>query len=128
MKTQRLKLGALSILTAAIALAPTASFCQEATQDKAATESADAAKPKRENIVFRGKVASVDKDAKTFTVGQRTFHVTDETKIKKAGKDATLADAVVGEEVAGQYKKGDGDKLMALSVRFGPKPADEKEE
>jgi len=63
----------------------------------------------------------VDKTAKTIKVGERTFHVTSETRIMKAGKPATLDDAVVGEEVGGTYKEADG-KLNAVSLRLGPRP------
>ena len=39
---------------------------------------------------FHGKLAAIDKVGKTITVGKRTFQITSETKIKKAGKPATL--------------------------------------
>jgi hypothetical protein len=71
---------------------------------------------------FHGKLKAVDKTAKTVSVGETTIQITSETKIMKAGKPATLDDGVVGEDVAGAYKKTDGGKLNATSVRFGPKP------
>ncbi|HVV73821.1 MAG TPA: hypothetical protein VHI52_20320, partial [Verrucomicrobiae bacterium] len=45
---------------------------------------------------FHGKLASLDKVAKTITVGKRTFQITSQTKIKKDGKPATIDDGVVG--------------------------------
>lgn len=78
---------------------------------------ADAARP----IPFRGKIAAVDKQAKTVKVGERTFHLTAESKLTKAGKPATLDDAKVGEEVGGQYKEVDK-KLNVVSLRIGPRP------
>jgi hypothetical protein len=101
---------------------PTRSFGAEAKDDKAVAGSEEASKPKRDTVPFNGKIASVDKDAKTFTIGERTFQITAETKIMKAGKAATLGDAVVGEEVGGVAKKSEDGKLMVTSVRFGPKP------
>lgn len=72
---------------------------------------------------FHGKLAAVDKVAKTITVGKRTFQITSETKIKKNGKPATLDDGVVGETVSGYIKPGAEGKLMATTVNFGQKPA-----
>lgn len=97
----------------------------------AADEKADApaagqpAKSTR-GIPFRGKISKVDKTAKTITIGSaerpRTFHITSETRLMKAGKPAILDDAVEGEEVGGTYRKAEDGRLMALSVRLGPKP------
>lgn len=117
MKKSILKLIALGLLAAVIAGAPARSIGQDSPSD-----SAEAAKPKRDTFPFRGKVGSVDKAAKTFTIGERTFQITADTKIVKDGKSATLEDAVVGEDVGGVAKKTDDGKLIATSVRFGAKP------
>lgn len=122
MKKTILKLAFWGLLTAAIAIAPNRAFCEEKTNKEPATGSADAPKPKRDTIPFRGKVGAVDKAAMTFTVGARTFQVTSETKLMKGGKPCTLEDAAVGDEVGGSYKKSTDGKLVALSVRFGAKP------
>ena len=53
---------------------------------------------------------------------QSIYQITSATKITKAGKPATLADGVVGEEVGGYVKPTDDGKMSASSVRFGPKP------
>lgn len=50
-----------------------------------------------------------------------TIEVTSETKITKDGKPATLAEAVIGEDVGGQYRKRE-DKMIARSLRLGAKP------
>ena len=63
----------------------------------------------------------MNKAAKTIKVGERTFQVTSETRIMKAGKPATIDDAVVGDEIGGTYKEADG-KLNAVSLRLGPRP------
>lgn len=78
------------------------------------------------SLPFHGKVAAVDKDAKVLTVGERKFHASPTTKIMKAGKPATLTDAVAGDEVGGAYREVEGGKLVLVSLRIGPKPADEK--
>ena len=73
---------------------------------------------------FHGKLAAVDKTAKTITVGKRTFQITAETKINKAGQPATLNDGVVGEVASGYVKPTEDGKWLATTINFGPKPAD----
>lgn len=73
-------------------------------------------------LPFRGKIGAVDKQAKTIKVGERTFHVTSDTKINKAGKAATLDDASVDEEVGGSYREGTDKKLNLVSLRIGARP------
>ena len=121
MKKSILKLAALCLLAAVVAFVPARSFGEEMKEGKPA-DSSESAKPKRDTFPFRGKVGAVDKSAMTFTVGERVFQITADTKIKKNGKDATLEDAVVGEDVGGSAKKTEDGKLIATSVRFGPKP------
>ena len=70
---------------------------------------------------FHGKLAAVDKVAKTITIGKSVYHVTSETKIKKGDKPAILEDGVVGEPVSGFAKPMEGGKMFASSVNFGPK-------
>jgi hypothetical protein len=71
---------------------------------------------------FHGKLAAVDKAAKTITVGKSVYHVTAETKIKKDGNPGTLADAVIGEEASGYVKPADDGTLNASSLNLGAKP------
>jgi hypothetical protein len=83
----------------------------------------DPAKAKR--MPFGGKLKAIDKVAKTITIdreNKNTFAVTSNTKITKAGKPATLNDAVIGEDVGGLAVDKDG-KLELLSLRLGAKPA-----
>ena len=70
---------------------------------------------------FHGKLAAVDKSAKTITIGKSVYEITSETKIQKNGKPATLEDGVVGEEASGYAKPTDGGKMYAASLTFGPK-------
>ena len=120
MKIHILRIAALSLLATAIAVAPTQTLAQE-NKEKSTTEKKDAPKIER-GIPFRGKVAALDKTAKTVTVGERVFQVTSETKIRKDNKPATLDDVAVGDEIGGTYTKGDDGKLTAKTLRIGHKP------
>jgi hypothetical protein len=85
--------------------------------------------PKRPTIPFIGSVQKVDKVASTITLngknGGRVFHLLPTSKILRAGQPATLADAKIGEEVAGAYRE-ENEKKIAVSLRLGPKPATTK--
>ncbi|MBI3853759.1 MAG: hypothetical protein HY298_26250 [Verrucomicrobia bacterium] len=96
-------------------------------QNKPAGEKKEPSKSeKRQGVIpFTGKLTAVDKTAKTIKVGERTFQITSETKIIKAGKPATLEDAVVGDAVGGAFRKTDDGKMAAISVRLGAKPEGE---
>jgi len=89
----------------------------------AKTNTPAASKAERTGVVgpFHGTLTA--KTDASFTLKERTFEITSTTKITKDGKPATLADAQIGESVGGQFRK-DGGKLIALSVRFGEKPAE----
>jgi len=71
---------------------------------------------------YHGKLKDVNKAARTFQVGNTVYHLLPESRISKAGKPATLADAAIGEQVSGLAQKGEGDKRIALSLTIGPKP------
>ena len=77
---------------------------------------------KHDRSTFNGKLTAVDTNAMTLTVGKRTFEITSETIITKAGKPATLADGVAGETASGAYKKGADGKLTATSIHLAQKP------
>ena len=77
---------------------------------------------------FHGKLAAVDKNAKTITIGKSVYQITSATRIKKNGKDATLDDGVVGEEVSGYAKPLDDGKMAASSLTFGTKPESKSSE
>jgi hypothetical protein len=123
MKRHIIRLSLLGLLVAATAAAPQTLPGQTTTDkppaDKPATSSTTEKTPK--GGPFHGKLAAVDKAAKTIIVGKRTFQITSETRIKKAGKPATLDDGVVGETVSGYVKPAADGKLAATTVNFGPK-------
>ena len=124
------------LLAGAVAFSPGAGFAQDkkptgkpgtgAAETKPETKAPVAGAKTQGVIPFRGKVDAVDKNAKTVKVGERVFQITSETRLEKNGKPATLDDAVVGDEVGGNYRTGDDGKLNAMMVRFGPKPAMDK--
>lgn len=95
-----------------------------AADKKSAPSSADTEKTLKAGP-FHGKLVALDRAAKTITVGKRTFQITSDTKLKKAGKPATLDAGVVGEVVSGYVKPSPDGKLVATTVNFGPKPPGE---
>ncbi len=128
MNKHGIRLSLLAIVAAALASQPFQSLSQTTNKaPKAAVQGADstAAEKAPKGGPFNGKLAAIDKIAKTIVVGKRTFEITSATKIKKAGKPATLDDGVVGESVSGYVKPTMDGKLLATTVNFGPKVAPE---
>jgi len=121
MKTNMLRIAVGSLIATMVALAPMQGLAQEKKKENPAT----AEKQQVGLVPFHGKLVAVDKHAKTIKIGERSFQITSETKLSKAGKPATLDDAVVGDEVGGNYQKNADGTLSAKLVRFGPKPEGE---
>jgi hypothetical protein len=111
------------LLAAAVAGMPVHGQAQ--TKEKPATDKKETTEKKPTAGPFHGKLAAVDKAAKTITVGKRTFQITSETKMFKGGKPAVLDEGVVGEEASGYVKPTDDGKLVATKVNFGPKTTSE---
>ena len=129
--TSLLKLGAFGLLAAALAGSP-AQLLAQTTNNPTATKKAtvtkkDAATKSKAAHPFHGKLAAVDKIAKTIKVGESVYQVTSATKITKDGKPATLEDGVVGEPVSGYVKPTEDGKMPATTLHFGAK-ADDKGE
>jgi hypothetical protein len=123
MKKHIAKITTLSLLAAAIIAVPMLS-CAADVSTNAPGSSGQTVTPKpgiHSVIPFHGKVTAVDTNAMTLTVGNLTLQITSDTKISKDGKPAKLSDGVVGEQVRGAYKKSEGGKLNAVTVRFGAK-------
>ncbi len=111
-----------AICVAALILgAPSGAPAKEKKTETAIPEASASPAAKAKPIPYRGKVASVDASAKTFTVGKRTIKVTDQTKITKQGAAATMADITVGEKVSGSYWKKDDGSLEAKNIKVGAK-------
>ena len=90
------------------------------------TAAADAPAEKKEaaprSTPLRGKIDSIDKQAKTFKINERIFQITSETKIEKEGKPATFEDATVGQNVTGSYRESTDKKLNVVLLRIGGRP------
>src|SRR5215469_2573684 len=120
------RIGAAALLALAIAALPLRASAQTtnnpAATRKTAQKQGDSTAKAKSGHPFHGKLAAIDQSAKTIKLGESTYQITSQTKIMKAGKPATLEDAVVGEEVAGFAKPTEDGKMAATSVRFGAKP------
>ena len=119
MRNSMLKFGLMTLLAAAGAILP--AQLQAQTTNKPATTKKSGESTAKSAHPFHGKLAAVDKVARTITIGKSTYYITADSKIKKADKPATLDDGVIGEEVGGYAKPGDGGKMIASSLTFGPK-------
>jgi hypothetical protein len=123
------KITMLGLLTAMLIALPALSRAGDAAGNMPGTsDQAPAAKSKKHGVPFHGKLAAVDAQAMTLTVGTMLIHVTADTKITKDGKPATLADGVVGEPVGGAYLKTDDGQLNATVVHIGAKPEDKSKD
>jgi len=90
-----------------------------------ATGTATEAEPtqkKPRSLPFQGKIKAIDKAAATFTIGERTFIITAESKVMKRDKTtASLAHLTVGELVTGSYRKSEDGRLLINTLYIGPK-------
>ena len=120
----------ISFLALTLLAVASGSLVQSARAEDKPDAAAAAKKPAADQMPFHGKIGAVDKTAKTITIEGRekgrTIQITSGTKIRKAGKPATLEDATPGEEVGGLAKRLADGKLEAVSLRVGPKPEVEK--
>jgi hypothetical protein len=115
-----------TVLTGIAIIAPTtlsAKEKQSTSPNLNATASAEAspALNKTRAFPYHGKVASIDASARTFTIGKRTFGITNDTKITKDGATATISDITSGQMVGGSYWKKDDGTLEARTVKIGSK-------
>lgn len=98
----------------------------------ARSDHAGPAKPaegKTTRYPVRGKLKAVDPQNQTVTLAgsekDRVFQVTTQTELSRHGQPATLADAVVGENVGGLVERQTDGRIVALKLRFGPKTENE---
>ena len=93
----------------------------------AATDTGDVKKAARANrYPIRGKIKAIDLNNHTLTLsgsGQNRVFVTDAaTAFTRNGKPAKLEDGMPGEEIGGLAEKQPDGSVLAVKVRFGPKP------
>ena len=72
-----------------------------------------------DTATINGTVAAVTDSAVTIVDSAKAEHtvtVNSETKVTKAGKDATFADVKANDVVAIEVKKGDGDTWTAVKI------------
>ena len=116
---QALRVGLYCLVAATLTSTPAMVAAEDMPMQAESKERKE--KPKNGSQPFHGKLKAVDATARTITFGETTVQITDDTKLMKNGAPAKLEDGVVGEPVAGTYRKEDG-KAVATMVRFGPKP------
>jgi hypothetical protein len=138
MKKIILKTTAVCVFATVLAALPSSVHAQDAmstnapavvdqTQTSVQTTNAPVKKHKKhERSVLNGKLTAVDTNAMTLTVGERTYEITSETIITKAGEPATLSEGVTGETASVAFKKDADGKLTATSIHFGTKAEGEK--
>ncbi len=119
MKNKIAKLTLFSLLAAALLAAPTLARAQDTSGSAASTNAP--VKKQRTSLPFHGKVAAVDTNVMTFTVGTTTIAINSKTKITKDGEPAVFADVVLGAQVSGSYKKDADGKLNATTVKISEK-------
>ena len=74
---------------------------------------------KADTTTINGTVSAVTDSAITIVDSEKAEHtvaITGDTKVTKAGKDATLADVKANDVVAIEAKKGEGDTWTALKI------------
>ncbi len=123
------KLLGIAALAGAVLAMPFFTLAADAPADAPKTEK----KPR--GVPFNGKVAAVDKTAKTISLEgkekARVFYITSETRIHKDRKPATLDDVVVGERVGGYARENAQGKMEVVNLNAGlpaPKPKGQGED
>ena len=98
MKSKSLLVTGICLATLALGAAPNASAKEKKTTSEATASASptESASPAKRGLPYRGKIASVDSAAKTFTITtkkgeSRVYKMTDATKIMKDGQPATMA-------------------------------------
>jgi hypothetical protein len=98
---------------------------QGLAQETSETTSPPKTTERAKQMPFRGKIVKIDLEAKTVTLGgkvkDRTFALTDQTKIKKQGQAAKLEDVRVGESVGG-LARANGEKWEVVTLNITEKP------
>lgn len=124
MKHTFIKIAALGLFAAAVINLPMLSSA--ADPNPATAESRPHAT--RDILPFHGKVAALDTNAMTLTVGKHTIAVASDTRISKDGTPAALSDGAVGDRVGGAYKKSADGTWNATTINFHTPKTKEKKD
>ena len=123
-----IRIGAATLLAAAIAAAPAQLAAQSTNKPMAGNQRPapqKAGEPvKLRKLPYAGNLTTLGKSANTFTVGKRVFVVCPETKFFRAGKPALMTEGVPGEYLTLSYVKAADGQFIAQNVYFGGKQAD----
>ena len=90
-----------------------------AKQEQAPAKETKKKEHKADTATLNGTVSAVTDSAVTIVDGEKAEHtvaVNSDTKVTKAGKDATLADVKANDVVAVEVKKGDGETWTAVRI------------
>ena len=90
-----------------------------ATQEQTMPAEKKKKEQKADTTTINGTVSNVTESAVTIVDAQKAEHtvaVTSETKVTKAGKDATIADVKANDVVAIEAKKGEDNTWTALKI------------
>lgn len=119
---------ALALTTALSALMLTCALNNTLAQT-VSNGNADDPKPstRAKQMPFRGTIVKVDIERKTIALAgrerDRVFHITDQTRIRKDGEPANLADVKVGDTVGGLARAADvPDRWNVVTLNVGGKP------
>lgn len=72
-------------------------------------------------LPFRGTIKTVNKAAKSFTIGERAFLVVEASKLNKQKKALEFGDLAAGDWVTGTYRKATNGTLVVNTLYHGGK-------
>ena len=117
----------ITLLSTAVLLGAPARLAAQSGKTATESKKAQTEKPKdtRKGMPLNGKIAAIDKTAKTITLeGKekgRVFYLTAQTRITVDGQPAKLDDLKVGEKVGGYARENPDGKRELASLNQGAK-------
>lgn len=117
----------VALLLAAVTTQPNARAAGAEKPAASSTTTKEAGTRKfNRTVPFRGKVAAMDAQKKTFTLSgpkQRVFQLSTDTQIEKAGQPAAIEDIATGDEARGLCQIDEDGQRIVIKASFGPKVA-----
>ena len=110
---------ALGAAMLGLALLSSASITMAKQEQAPAKETKKHKEHKADTTTINGTVSAVTDSAVTIVDSEKaevTVTINSDTKVTKAGKDATLADVKANDVVAVEVKKGDGETWTAVKI------------